>query len=311
MKLKNLFYLLLALPMLIVSCEKEPSETPTDPSSRYFIEQDLILGCMMGDFANGRGTVTFSSEKRDVHVIVTLQGETTDTTLKPGTYSPADSRVPYSISLATSTVMYYGDNGLEYSFLDGGDATVVVGGSSSCYIIDMVLADAQKREYHFTYEGRIEGLSPALPLPTEPVSMVAENTKFTVTPSAYYELAITLSDKGWNEYSNPAAGASFYRVSLWTEPVEVDAEGYMAIPVGTYPFNAEYGVVLNTVLGRSSYFQSVSEDGTEYAMYADYEDCEVVVAEDGITITATIGGVEHVITYSGTNRLKVDSIINM
>ena len=100
-------------------------------------------------------------------------------------------------------------------------------------------------------------------------------------------------------------------MSLWTEPVEVDAEGYMTVPVGTYPFNAEYGVVLNTVLGRSSYFQSVSEDGTEYALYADYEDCEVVVAEDGITITAIIGGVEHVVTYSGTNRLKVDSIFNI
>lgn len=311
MKLKNLFYLLLALPMLFASCEKEPSETPTEPSSRYFIEKDLILGITMGEFANGRGTITFSSEKGDVYAFVTLQGNTTDTTLKPGTYTPADSRVPYSISLATTTVMYYGDKGLEYTFLDGGDATVVVGGSSSCYIIDMVLADAQKREYHFTYEGRIEGLSPALPLPTEPVSMVAEATKFTITPSAYYELDLTLSDKGWNEYSNPAAGASFYHVSLWTEPVEVDDDGYVAIPVGTYPFNAEYAVALNTVLGRSSYFQSISEDGTEYAMYADFEDCEVVVAEDGITITAIIGGVEHVITYSGTNRLKVDSIFNI
>ena len=54
----------------------------------------------------------------------------------------------------------------------------------------------------------------------------------------------------------------------------------------------------------SGYFK-INADGTAYEGKGLYEAGQAVVTENGITLTVTVGGVEHTVTYNGAPKLYV------
>lgn len=114
MKLKNLFYLLLALPMMFVACEEEPQPTPTPEAPK------LTLTSEESAFINaegGEGTITYTLENAvegtelsataDVDWISVTTGETInytvaaneDTALRTGVITVAYGSASFTVTI--------------------------------------------------------------------------------------------------------------------------------------------------------------------------------------------------------------------
>lgn len=163
MRLRNLFYLLLALPLFFAGCSDEPTKEPADkpteePTSGYYMDKVLGEGVRHSssglDLTDNYIYMAFSSKANDVFLGVMLVGEPTDTILTAGTYTNAEGT-----ALADSCAIFYMDTYEQMSF-EGGDATVVVSGDINGYQLDILLTDAEQREYHFTFDGVIKDMEP-------------------------------------------------------------------------------------------------------------------------------------------------------
>lgn len=298
MKLKNLFYLLLALPLLAVGCSKEPNQKPSDgPDEEFFMEETLILGERYG-LSEGKIDLLFKSEKGDKYLDISVATTNWDGVLKAGTYSVADDNLLlYTSFLAITT------DGMEFINFEGGDGTFVVEGDVNGYKIDCLLTDAENRKYHFTYDGKIKGISPNGDLPTEPVNMEAKHFSGAVMDLGGYTYILTLSDKGYGSTGLSLADGNYYDVWISGIKGEVDADGYMIIPAGTYTFDETSSFAEWTINKSMSTYTKISEDGSEYYAETLFEDATLVVNEDSLVLTATIDGVEHTVTHNGVPKV--------
>ena len=147
-----------------------------------------------------------------------------------------------------------------------------------------------------------EGVEPVVNFEAESFEGVYYGTQY----SPNYNIAIYLSDKGFTEQGYVNAGATYYTLDLFfdNEPA-IDAEGFMAVPVGTYTFDGtdSYGD-MTIGYAYSSYFV-VNSDATAYEAQEYYESAELVVTENGITFTAYVAGVRHNVTYNGEAKFFV------
>ena len=297
MRLRNLFYLLLALPLLLASCSKE---VESDNHVEYFMEEALIFGGRAGNPSKDANmfTLFFSSTSNTIALSISIVGAEGDEVLKAGRYTDADNTLLInSASLADM-------NTYEFFSFEGGNGTAIVEGDENNYKIDFVLSDAQNRKYHFTYDGKISGISPDGDLPAEPQNIVAEHIFGYAMELSNFNYFITLSDKGYNEYGLRKANGNYYIVNIFGIEGEIDADGNMIIPAGTYTLDKSNSKAKNTIQWSESGYTKINEDGTEIYVSASYEEAQLVVTEDGMTLTAIIGDVEHTVTYNGTPKIK-------
>jgi hypothetical protein len=149
-------------------------------------------------------------------------------------------------------------------------------------------------------------MGPSGELPTEPVNTTAAQLEgYSLQLPEVSEYNIYLYDKPLKENGLPQANCGYYSVNAFNIASEVDAEGYVTIPEGTYTFEKDNVGAACTLYTHPNYVL-LNEDGTEYHAMVTADDGELVVTADGITLTASIGGVKHTITYNSVPKLKVE-----
>ncbi len=203
--------------------------------------------------------------------------------------------------------LYVGET--EEYFFEGGSGVVVVGGDINGYTFDFEISNAEGENFHFTYEGVVEAMElPGNVLPTEDVNFTAESLDGTYYGTEYsptYNYYLTLSDKGLDAEGYALAGGTYYQLDLYSVEGTVDAEGYIHIPAGTYAYDVD-DTMAEWTLGNyySGYFK-INDAGTEYEGKGPFEAGQAVVTENGITLTVTVAGVEHTVTYNGAPKFYV------
>ena len=93
-----------------------------------------------------------------------------------------------------------------------------------------------------------------------------------------------------------------YLCSLNNCTGEIDENGYVTVPSGTYKMSAEGG---EFSIASYAMYQDQSE-GADNSKTLPIEDATMVVAEAQTVLTAVIGGVTHVVTYNGPLSMPAD-----
>ena len=396
MKIKNLFYLLLALPLAFAACEETPEPTPNQKEAVLTLTSEAVLNF---DAEGGEAEITYTlenavegteltasceanwveavagdkvrvtvaaneGEAREAKVVVAYGNKSFEVAVKQAAKAEAPAkeylydevlayaeRIPLAeygfpdnyyligfydesgeillgvvivgaegesiLQAGTYTVangglmiegfeLYIGET-KEY-FFEGGDGTIVVGGDIDGYTFDIELTDADDQNFHFTFEGVVNGMDLKGGLPTEAVNLVLEDLEGEYYGTEYsdtYNYYVLLSDLGTNENGYAYAGGTYYYMDLYSVEGEVDEEGYIHIPAGTYIFDANDSTAEWTMGNYYSEYAKVNADGTAYEARSHYEAGQAVVTENGITLTVTISGVQHTVTYNGTPKLYV------
>ena len=126
MKIKNLFLMLLALPMAFVACDNT-NDTPVTPNTpKYDIEMEMAAAVQVPSETNGLKDsefyIVFGDEKETTMLTITLVNAKGETTIEAGTYTNANGGIllgysglkindkPVAFSEASATVTLNGDN---------------------------------------------------------------------------------------------------------------------------------------------------------------------------------------------------------
>ena len=308
MRVQNLLYLLLALPLFFASCSKDTQ--PSKPEG-YDVEKTLILGERVnwgGSNSNSRFNLNFVDSDYKTILIVVIIDDDANNVLDAGYYTTANKRMDLAAS-----ILYFPDNGGIKELKSG---SVDIQGNVNNYKIDMVLTSTTDERFHFTYEGKILNISPNGELPSEPVNVDAEYIQGNCRVQTIgndpvtrevYNYFFTMYDTRPHENGLPKANSCYYKVDLYSVKGEVDADGKMSIPCGTYTFDelrakTEYTFVNG--LSAASYTM-INAEGTAYHAAAMYDSGELVIREDGLTLNVVIGGVQHTVTYNGALNLPL------
>ena len=136
MKLKNLFYLMLAVPMVFAACSKsgdvvEPTPEPTpEPDVEYVVDAEMthamrVREIEVGDWVSpdNQFLLAFSDENENHTFTVFFIGELEDTTLQAGTYTSEDENVDMTF---TSYAYVADDENEDLEPVQFAEATVVV-----------------------------------------------------------------------------------------------------------------------------------------------------------------------------------------
>ena len=231
-----------------------------------------------------------------------LVGDEGEEILSAGTYTAEDGSL-----MMEGFELYVGET--EEYFFEGGSGVAVVGGDINGYTFDFDITNAEGENFHFTYEGIVEAMElPGNVLPTEDVNFTAaylDGEYYGTEYSNTYNYFLLLSDLGLDEDDYSLPNGTYYQVDLYSVEGVVDAEGYIHVPAGTYVFDAD-DTMAEWTLGNyySGYFK-INADGTAYVGKGAFEAGQAVVTENGITLTVTIAGVEHTVTYNGAPKLYV------
>lgn len=121
-----------------------------------------------------------------------------------------------------------------------------------------------------------------------------------LTDGSAYNMNIYLSDIGFSTGGYYQAGATYYRLDLYfnEEPL-LDEEGYRHITPGTYTFDGSDDANDMSIGYTYSGYMKVNASGAGFEIQSQFNGAELVVTEQGLTLTAYIDGVKHIVTYSG------------
>lgn len=247
--------------------------------------------------------VAFYSADGNILMGTVLVGADGEEILSAGTYTATNGGL-----MMEGFELYVGET--EEYFFEGGDGTIVVGGDIDGYTFDIELTDADGENFHFTYEGVVEAMDPKAGLPQEPVNFTAEifNAEYYgLEYSPTHNYYVLLSDKGLNEEGYAYAGGTYYQLDLYSVEGNVDSEGYIHIPAGTYTFDKSDSMAEWTLGNKYSGYSKVKEDGTAYEAKSGFESGQAVVTENGITLEVMIAGYKHTVTYTGAPKIYVGS----
>ena len=245
--------------------------------------------------------IAFYSADGNILMGTVLVGPEGEEILSAGTYTADNGGL-----LMEGFELYVGET--EEYFFEGGNGTIVVGGDIDGYTFDIDLTNTEGQNFHFTYEGVVDAMDPKAGLPTEDVNITVGYlwgeyyaTKWSETHNYY----ITLSDIGFGQDGYALANGTYYELDLYSVEGTVDAEGYIHIPAGTYTFDANDTMAEWTLGNYYSGYSKVDSTGTAYAAKGKFEAGQLVVTETNATLTVTIGGVQHTVTYNNELKLYV------
>ena len=235
MKLKNLFYLLLAMPLAFAACEKtaepdpqpQPQPDPTpDPQPEYVVDMEMAVGMRVSEIAEmgmqfdeNEFMLAFVDETQAKSLTLFIMGEDGQKTLQAGTYT-AENDIELGLTA-------YVVDGEAVAFAD---ANVVVAVDADVYDIEAIFADAEGGKYRFTYEGEIINMGTneePEPQPSTPVfELTSDETMEFGQDSAIGTITFNLE--------NPVAGVSVTAKSnqSWINNITVrEADGEIAFMV--------------------------------------------------------------------------------
>ena len=276
-----------------------------EPEKEYLFDEELAFAerVSLADygFPDNYFLVGFYDETGNILLGVVIIGKEGESILQAGTYTAANGGL-----MMVGFELYVGET--EEYFFEGGNGTIVVGGDIDGYTFDIELTNADAQNFHFTFEGVINGMNLTGNLPTEDVNMEATylggeyyGTEYTET----YNYYLLLSDKGIGEDGYVIPYGTYYQVDLYGLEGEVDEEGYIHVPAGTYTFDANDTTAEWTMGNDYSGYSKVNGDGTAYDAQSGFEAGQAVVTENSLVLEVTIAGVKHTVTYNGAPKLYV------
>ena len=129
------------------------------------------------------------------------------------------------------------------------------------------------------------------------------------TPDAgnYY---IFFSDYGFSEDGNLLTNSIYYQLDLYGVLYEGEAvNGYIPLPEGTYTLDVNDTMAVGTI--GYSYSCYMKTNSSEIEVEVPFEAAELVVAADGsCVLTATIQGEKHTVTFSGASTISDKREVN-
>jgi hypothetical protein len=138
------------------------------------------------------------------------------------------------------------------------------------------------------------------PFETFEAEMLILNGFGIITDGSAYNMNIYLSDIGLSSGGYYQANATYYRLDLyWDDEPLLDEEGYRHITPGTYTFDGSDNATDMSIGYTLSGYMKVNASGAGFERQSQFEAAELVVTEDGLTLTAYVDGVKHIVTYSG------------
>ncbi|MBR3775521.1 MAG: BACON domain-containing protein, partial [Alistipes sp.] len=274
MKLRNLFYLLLALPLVFAACENGSEDVDKAPA--YKAELKLTSESTMEFPAEGGdGEISFTAAMVEVTRM-----------------SPVDAPMPEAECDADwVTDLAVGEKVTFKVAANEGDARetkVVVTYDTESF--EVVVKQAKKAD---------EPEKPA-----EPVAVTAAAFGGEYLSAAELEMDVdnyffTLSDKPFTSEGGLDSTANAYAVDLYVAAYDGEWQENMTLPVGEYTLDTENSKAAGKFTAEmSGYMVPGAED------FAYFEAGTLVVTESGLTLTVTIDGVEHTVTYEGAMTLK-------
>ena len=292
LKLIHLFSLLFALSTIVVSCDKS---NPADGDG-YLFNEELSVATRLSSAENNLPEncfyLNFSNSTGDRSVSVMLVGGEGETVLQSGTYTASANNLLMDECVVSS--------GKDVYQCKDGDGTVTVTGDVDDYSFDIELSDGN-RTFHFTYSGAVDGM-----VVTEPV-LPDNNIYFTASSFTGIHMSnmgnmesyiIAFTDESQDGDGNKIPATVYYQCAFYNGLGEVDSEGYVTVPSGTYTISknaAEF-----TIANFSSYMSLADSKSIKF------EDATAVVTETQTVLTAVIDSVTHVVTYNGPLRMKAD-----
>ena len=269
MKLKNLFYLLLAMPLAFAACEKsaepepQPQPDPTpDPQPEYVVDMEMAAGMRVAEIAEmdlqfdeNEFMLAFVDETQAKSLTLFIMGEDGQKTLQAGTYTAEND-----IELGLTAYVVDGEA------VGFADANVVVAVDADVYDIEAIFTDAEGGKYRFTYEGEIINMGTneePEPQPSTPVFELTSNETMEFgQDSAIGTITFNLE--------NPVAGVSVTAKSnqSWINNIAVrEADGEIAFMVDANTgaareaeITATYGVMeFNVTVKQAEYVAPAPE----------------------------------------------------
>ena len=274
-------------------------------AKEYLYDEVLVYGerISLADygFPDNYYLIGFYDESNQILLGVVIVGAEGESILSAGTYTAANGGL-----MMEGMELYIGET--EEYFFEGGNGTIVVGGDIDGYTFDIELTNADAQNFHFTFEGVINGMNLTGNLPTEDVNMEATylgGEYYGIEYSETYNYYLLLSDKGIGEDGYVIPYGTYYQVDLYGLEGEVDEEGYIHVPAGTYTFDANDTTAEWTMGNYYSRYSKVNGDGTAYDAQSGFEAGQAVVTENSLVLEVTIAGVKHTVTYNGAPKLYV------
>lgn len=327
MKLRNLFFLLLALPLVFAACEVTPEPTPDptpenptpenpdpenpdpeNPAPEYVCDVDFAYSYRIAPAELGLPDnyflIAFLDETEECLLGVVLVGDEGDEVLATGTYTAEGGNL-----LLEGCELY---TALDEYYFEGGDGTVKVvlsAENDGYYTFDIEMADADGNLFHFDYAGYVDGMEIVNNIPTEAVNFTAsyfDGDYFAQEYSETYNANIYFSDKGFDEEGYVVGGGTYYSVDIYTaEAPVIDAEGYLIVPEGEYFYDVNTTGAANSISYDYSGYFAVNDSATAYTAQAFFDDARLVVTADSATLYVVVGGVDHTVVYNGVPKFYV------
>ena len=317
MKYRSLLSLVLTLPLLIISCDKEPLSEPDQdvnteqpepepkpevPDNNVYFTATAFDGMHMASVSSDLDAymVFFSNDDYTISyglVLSNILGEIDDesyVTVPSGTYTLGDGVTAFTIADYSYYVVSSSD-GSDYNSFSFDEATLVVSETQS-----ILTAVIEGVTHIMTYNGplRMEA-----DLPAPPVSFEASCAYAYYTAGIY---KLYLSDLGLDADGNEQANGTYYEFSILVDSSAPKAEN--SIPAGTYEIdglNSEPG----TISGGDyyKYGASANEIIDSDLIWGGH----LIINEDGkieAECTMLLSGSTHTVTYSGDIEILASTI---
>ena len=277
--MRKLFYLLLAMPLVFAACE-DPEQGVDQPADKEYAAELTLTSEATLEFEaeGGEGVITYTAQMVEV----------TRESPAPQPEVEATCEADWVTDLAVAEDITFTVVANE---AEARETKVVVTYSDKSFEVAVKQAAKQNDE-------------------PEPEPEPEDGIKFVATylQGDYYgdeyspgvgNYFVYLSDLGIDEEGYASAGGTYYRLDLYGPMFE--GEGEVALPVGTYNFDANDTMAEWTIGNYYSAYIVFDEYGnsTTGESGAHFTAATLVVTETGLTLTATIDGQEHTVTYEG------------
>ena len=271
MKIKHFFYLLLALPLAFAACE--PVEAPNTPNTPENPD---------------------TPENPTKEPVLTL---TSENSLQFGCEG-GEGVITYTLENAVEGVE------LTAEATEAWITDVTVGETITFAVAANEVTEERQGRILVTYGDKLfnvfikqEGIEP---FETFEADMLLLDGFGILTDGSAYNMNIYLSDIGFSSGGYYQAGATYYRLDLYfkDEPL-LDEEGYRHITPGTYTFDGSDNANDMSIGYTLSGYMKVNESGAGFEKQFQFDAAELVVTEEGLTLTAYVDDVKHIVTYNG------------
>lgn len=267
MKLRNLFYLLLAMPLAFAACEETPEPTPGPGPGPDDKEPVLTL--------TSEATLNFGAEGGEGVIAYTLENEVEGTEVTATCNADWVTNITVAENIKFNVAVNEGP---------ARDTKVKVAYGAKNFEVAVKQAAAQEQP---TPDDTVRWESPAL---------FGEYLGDQYSPGVgnYY---IVLSDNGFTADGYLQPNSTYYIVDSFAAMYDGD-EDWVTIPAGEYTFDASNSCAEGTF--TAEYSQYAKSNDTEIIANEGYTAGKMTVTENGITLEVTLtNGEKHVVTYEG------------